>query len=157
MVETVTVVPLPKRPDGRDGGESAAFVPGPANSAKAGGAWTAVIVTAPIAVFSAGASHAAARKKRQKRASKQADRGKIGANRDAARRLLPLWSPRTGDGPYRRCHMLRYSVIFLIIAIIAAVFGFGGIAAGAAEIAKILFYLFLVIFLVSLVLGMIRR
>ena len=34
--------------------------------------------------------------------------------------------------------MLRYAVIFFIIAIIAAVFGFGGIAAGAAEIAKVL-------------------
>ncbi len=49
--------------------------------------------------------------------------------------------------------MLRWSVIFLIVAIIAAVFGFGGIAAGAAEIAKILFYLFLVLFIISLIFG----
>lgn len=41
--------------------------------------------------------------------------------------------------------MLRYAVIFFIIAIIAAVFGFGGIAAGATEIAKILFFIFIVI------------
>ncbi|RQR62763.1 DUF1328 domain-containing protein [Burkholderia sp. Bp9126] len=53
--------------------------------------------------------------------------------------------------------MLRYAVIFFIIAIIAAVFGFGGIAVGAAEIAKILFYIFVVIFLVTLLLGVVRR
>jgi uncharacterized membrane protein YtjA (UPF0391 family) len=34
--------------------------------------------------------------------------------------------------------MLRWTVIFLIVAIIAAIFGFGGIAAGAAGIAKFL-------------------
>jgi len=53
--------------------------------------------------------------------------------------------------------MLRYAIIFLIIAIIAAVFGFGGIAAGATEIAKILFFIFQVLFIVSLVAGMIKR
>ena len=35
--------------------------------------------------------------------------------------------------------MLRYALIFLVVAIIAAVFGFGGIAGEAAWIAKILF------------------
>ena len=35
--------------------------------------------------------------------------------------------------------MLRWSVIFLVIAIIAAALGYGGIAADAAEIAKVLF------------------
>jgi uncharacterized membrane protein YtjA (UPF0391 family) len=53
--------------------------------------------------------------------------------------------------------MLRYAAIFFIIAIIAAVFGFGGIAAGAAEIAKVLFFIFIVIFLVTLLMGVIRR
>ena len=38
--------------------------------------------------------------------------------------------------------MLRWTVIFLVIAIIAAIFGFGGIAAGAAGIAKVLFFIF---------------
>ena len=38
--------------------------------------------------------------------------------------------------------MLRYAVIFFVIALIAALFGFGGIAAGATEIAKILFFVF---------------
>lgn len=53
--------------------------------------------------------------------------------------------------------MLRYAVIFFIIAIVAALFGFGGIAAGATEIAKILFFVFLVLFVVSLLAGLIRR
>jgi uncharacterized membrane protein YtjA (UPF0391 family) len=53
--------------------------------------------------------------------------------------------------------MLRYAVIFFVIAIIAGVFGFGGIAAGATEIAKVLFWLFIVIFLVSLVFGLINK
>ena len=38
--------------------------------------------------------------------------------------------------------MLRYSVIFFVIAIIAAALGFGGIAGSAAGIAKILFIAF---------------
>ncbi len=49
--------------------------------------------------------------------------------------------------------MLRWTVIFLVVAIIAAIFGFGGIAAGAAGIAKFLFFLFLVLFILSLIFG----
>ena len=53
--------------------------------------------------------------------------------------------------------MLRYALIFFVVAIVAALFGFGGIAAGATEIAKILFFVFLVLFVVSLVAGLIKR
>ncbi|QYD70380.1 DUF1328 domain-containing protein [Paraburkholderia edwinii] len=53
--------------------------------------------------------------------------------------------------------MLRYAAIFFVIAIIAAVFVFGGIAAGAAEIAKVLFFIFIVIFLITLLMGVVRR
>jgi uncharacterized membrane protein YtjA (UPF0391 family) len=53
--------------------------------------------------------------------------------------------------------MLRYAIIFFIVAIVAALFGFGGIAAGATEIAKILFFVFLVLFVVSLVAGLLKR
>ena len=53
--------------------------------------------------------------------------------------------------------MLRYAVIFFVVAIVAALFGFGGIAAGATEIAKILFFIFLVLFIVSLLAGLIKR
>ena len=49
--------------------------------------------------------------------------------------------------------MLRWAVIFLVIAIIAAVFGFGGIAAAATDIARILFFIFLVLFVLALIFG----
>ncbi|HEY0980059.1 MAG TPA: DUF1328 domain-containing protein [Candidatus Paceibacterota bacterium] len=49
--------------------------------------------------------------------------------------------------------MLRWSVIFLIIALIAALFGFGNVAGVAIEIAKIIFFVFLVLFVITLVAG----
>lgn len=53
--------------------------------------------------------------------------------------------------------MLRWAVIFLIIALISAAFGFTGIAGTAAGIAKILFGLFLavclILFIAALVVG----
>jgi uncharacterized membrane protein YtjA (UPF0391 family) len=52
--------------------------------------------------------------------------------------------------------MLRWAVIFFIIAIVAALFGFGNIAAGATDIAKILFFLFLLLFLVSLIMSLVK-
>jgi uncharacterized membrane protein YtjA (UPF0391 family) len=53
--------------------------------------------------------------------------------------------------------MLRYAVVFLIIALVAALLGFTGIAAGAVEIARILFFVFLLLFAVSLIVGLMRR
>ncbi|MDB5295114.1 MAG: hypothetical protein JWO31_1097 [Phycisphaerales bacterium] len=52
--------------------------------------------------------------------------------------------------------MLRWALIFFVVAIIAAVFGFGGIAGGAMDIARILFFLFLVLFIVSLIIGLMK-
>ncbi len=52
--------------------------------------------------------------------------------------------------------MLRWALIFFIIAIIAAVFGFGGIAVGAAAIAKVLFFIFVVLFVAALIAGLVR-
>jgi len=49
--------------------------------------------------------------------------------------------------------MLKWALIFLVIALIAGALGFGGIAGAAMGIAKFLFFLFLVIFLLFLVLG----
>lgn len=49
--------------------------------------------------------------------------------------------------------MLRWTIVFFVIALIAALFGFGGIAAGAAGIAKICFFIFLVLFVLSLLFG----
>jgi uncharacterized membrane protein YtjA (UPF0391 family) len=53
-----------------------------------------------------------------------------------------------------RCLMLRWAIVFFIVAIIAAIFGFGGIAGAATDIARILFFIFLVVFLVALVWGL---
>ncbi len=53
--------------------------------------------------------------------------------------------------------MIRYAVIFLVIALIAAIFGFGGIAEGATDIALILFYIFIALFVISLVVGQFRK
>ena len=50
--------------------------------------------------------------------------------------------------------MLRWSVVFFIIAITAGIFGFGGIAAGASDVARICFFLFIVIFAVTLIWGL---
>jgi uncharacterized membrane protein YtjA (UPF0391 family) len=49
--------------------------------------------------------------------------------------------------------MLRWAIIFFVVAIIAAVFGFGGIAGEAAWIGKVLVFVFLVLLVVSLILG----
>jgi uncharacterized membrane protein YtjA (UPF0391 family) len=49
--------------------------------------------------------------------------------------------------------MLRWSVIFFVVAIIAAIFGFGGIAEGAASIAQILFFIFLALFVITILFG----
>jgi uncharacterized membrane protein YtjA (UPF0391 family) len=43
------------------------------------------------------------------------------------------------------------------VQIVAAVLGFGGIAAGASEIARMLFFVFVIIFLVTLIMGMMRK
>jgi uncharacterized membrane protein YtjA (UPF0391 family) len=50
-------------------------------------------------------------------------------------------------------HMLRWAILFLIVAIIAGVFGFGGISAAATDIARLLFVVFLVLFVIALVAG----
>jgi uncharacterized membrane protein YtjA (UPF0391 family) len=49
--------------------------------------------------------------------------------------------------------MLRWAIIFAIIAIIAGIFGFGGISEGAADIARVLFFIFLVGFVLVLIFG----
>lgn len=53
--------------------------------------------------------------------------------------------------------MLGWSLLFFIVAIVTAVFGFGGIAEASADIAQILFFIFLVLFVVSLIIGVMRR
>ena len=49
--------------------------------------------------------------------------------------------------------MLKYAIIFALIALVAGALRFGGVAAGAAGIAKILFGLFLILAVVFVVLA----
>ncbi|MGC3970684.1 MAG: DUF1328 domain-containing protein [Pirellulales bacterium] len=49
--------------------------------------------------------------------------------------------------------MLRWALVFLIVALIAGVFGYGGIAAEAAWIGRVLLFIFLVLFVVALLRG----
>ncbi len=51
--------------------------------------------------------------------------------------------------------MLRWALIFLVVALIAGVLGFGGIAGTASGIASTLFWVFVVLFLVSLVVSLV--
>jgi uncharacterized membrane protein YtjA (UPF0391 family) len=47
--------------------------------------------------------------------------------------------------------MLRWTAIFLVVALIAGVLGFTSIAGASIAIAKIFFFIFAVLFVVSLV------
>lgn len=49
--------------------------------------------------------------------------------------------------------MLRWALLFLVIALVAALFGFTTLMGASIEIAKIIFFVFLVLFVVSLVAG----
>ena len=50
--------------------------------------------------------------------------------------------------------MLRWALIFLIIAIIAGIFGFGDVAHAPTTIAQWLFGIFLVLFVGALAIGL---
>jgi uncharacterized membrane protein YtjA (UPF0391 family) len=52
--------------------------------------------------------------------------------------------------------MLRWAIIFFVVALVAAFFGFGGIAGSAAGVAKILFIGFIILAAISLVAGLVR-
>ncbi len=49
--------------------------------------------------------------------------------------------------------MLRWSILFLIVALVAGLFGFTTIAGPSFLIAKVLFFVFLVLFVISLLMG----
>lgn len=49
--------------------------------------------------------------------------------------------------------MLRWSLLFLVIALIASLFGFTNVAGSSMWFAQVLFFVFLVLFVVSLVMG----
>lgn len=50
--------------------------------------------------------------------------------------------------------MLRWALVFFIVALVAAAFGFTGIASAASGIAQLLFYFFVVLFLIALIAGL---
>jgi uncharacterized membrane protein YtjA (UPF0391 family) len=81
-------------------------------------------------------------------------------NRDAGDDEDILTAVKSNSGQEfgtRRLAMLRWTLIFLVVALVAAVFGFGGIAAASAGIARVLFFIFLILFLASLLGGLFRR
>jgi len=72
------------------------------------------------------------------------------------------WKRRFGhglspDNLTRRLDMLRWALIFFVVALLAAVLGFTGIAVAAAGIAKVLFFLFVILFLITLLGHVARR
>jgi uncharacterized membrane protein YtjA (UPF0391 family) len=69
-----------------------------------------------------------------------------GIQAGAALSLLGVFNPEVV--------MLRWALIFLVLAIIAGFMGFGGVAATSAGIAKILFILFIIVFAVTLLMGL---
>ncbi|MGE0700300.1 MAG: DUF1328 domain-containing protein [Hyphomicrobiaceae bacterium] len=54
-------------------------------------------------------------------------------------------------------NLLYYAIVFLVVALVAAFLGFGGVAGTAMEGARILFWVAIVLFVISLVVGFIRR
>lgn len=49
--------------------------------------------------------------------------------------------------------MLKWALIFLVIALVASLFGFGGIANLSAGISKFLFFIIAVIIVLALIFG----
>lgn len=49
--------------------------------------------------------------------------------------------------------MLRWALIFLVVALVAALLGFTTIAGGAMGIAKILFFVFIILAVIAFVAG----
>ncbi len=49
--------------------------------------------------------------------------------------------------------MLRFAIVFAILALIAGVLGFGGMAGEFTYFSKVLLFVFLVLFVVSLIFG----
>ena len=58
------------------------------------------------------------------------------------------FSHLTGETP-----MLRWALVFLVVALLSALFGFTDVAGTSMVAAKILFFVFLVMFIVSMVMG----
>lgn len=53
--------------------------------------------------------------------------------------------------------MLRWAIVFLVIALIAALFGFGFVTTVALDAAKILFFIFIVLAVLAFLGGVVNR
>lgn len=53
--------------------------------------------------------------------------------------------------------MLRFAILFFVVALIAAFFGFGLVAGMAYDAAKILFFVFIVLAVLSILGGVLRQ
>jgi uncharacterized membrane protein YtjA (UPF0391 family) len=73
----------------------------------------------------------------------------LGARDRPRRKIRPIDSSSIGTHT-----MLRWALIFAVIAIVAGLLGFTGVAAGAAVVAKTLFYIFLGLVVVFVALGL---
>lgn len=71
----------------------------------------------------------------------------------AHHRAMTMCAPAYERQSHWRNAMLRYAVVFFVVAIIAAVLGFSGIAGTASNIAWILFVVFLALAVISLIRG----
>lgn len=52
--------------------------------------------------------------------------------------------------------MLRWAIIFLVVALVAAILGFGGIANFSFEIAKFIAVIAIILFVIALIAGGLR-
>jgi uncharacterized membrane protein YtjA (UPF0391 family) len=73
-----------------------------------------------------------------------------------SQRLVDAHVWRSGSGA-KVMNLLHWAVIFLVVAIVAAALGFGGVAGTAMEGARIFVWIFLILFIVSLIVGLLRR
>jgi uncharacterized membrane protein YtjA (UPF0391 family) len=80
--------------------------------------------------------------------------GAIGFNRSQARNRAGGKAVEGGAASLGEPPMLKWALIFLIIAIIAGIFGFSGVAQASATIAKVLFGIFLVLFVGAVIIGL---
>ncbi len=53
--------------------------------------------------------------------------------------------------------MLKFALVFFVVALLAACFGFWAVAFAAAGVAKLLFIVFVILFLVSFIGGLLER
>lgn len=53
--------------------------------------------------------------------------------------------------------MLKWALIFFLVAVVAGILGFTNVSGASIEIAKVLFYIFVVIFLVLLIIGLVKK